>query len=388
MSEPAGSINHQDIEGLTGIRGLAATMVLVFHLFSFSGIRLLLIDIGDFQIPYQWLFTCGWMGANIFFVLSGFLLAIPFVRHLTGQGEPVEIVPYLQRRIRRVVPAYWLQIFILLALLYATSTLPDWKAVAMHLTFLQNFRVEYVSLLNGVYWTLPTELGFYLLLPAFAALAGFSPTRKISAWLLLSMTLITFAIGYRVVTYASVETAPIPTKAFTLLQLPGMLDQFAIGMALAWVYVRYTKSVSSLVSNVLLLAGLAGLATMMILIDHFKEIFWDAHILLFVGYTITAGFIGLLVLGTAFASPLSKILFANSLMLYLGLVSYSLYLWHLPILTWTMKLLDHFDVTGDRTGWLIVLVIPLSLLAATLSYYWVERPFMARKGRRKSHDHV
>ena len=74
----------------------------------------------------------------------------------------------------------------------------------------------------------------------------------------------------------------------------------------------------------------------------------------------------------------SRALFANPMMLALGIVSYSLYLWHLPIQFWTQRLLDHFSVSGDRLWWLVAISVPLSMLAATLSYYWIERPFMPR----------
>ena len=156
--------------GLTGIRGLAAMMVLVHHLFALAVPRLLSFRVGDWQVTYHWLLTGGWMGANVFFVLSGFLLAIPFVRNIEGTGPRVRIGPYLVRRIRRVVPAYWVQIAILVVILSITATMPSWKLIAAHLAFLQNFDAAYAFALNGVYWTLPTEFGYYLLLPLFLSL--------------------------------------------------------------------------------------------------------------------------------------------------------------------------------------------------------------------------
>jgi peptidoglycan/LPS O-acetylase OafA/YrhL len=369
----------QNIDGLTGIRGLAVTMVFLFHLFALSGNGPLIVAAGELKIPYHWLFTCGWMGANVFFVLSGFLLAVPFVRQLTGCGKPVQIAPYLIHRLCRVVPAYWMQIVIFLVVIYLTGTLPGWKVVAAHLAFLQNFRVGYVGVINGVYWTLPAEVGFYLLLPLFAAVAGHFANRRAQVWLITVLSLTVFAIGYRYAMYSSVATAPVSTKAFVLLQLPGMLDQFAAGMAVAWIYVNYGKSFDANKSTMMFSLGLAGLIGMMISIDYFAAIFWDAHVLLFVGYTIIAGFIGLVVLGTALQCTLSKRLFANAPMMYLGLVSYSLYLWHFPILNWATKLLDHTGVVDNRLWWLVIIALPVSLIAATASYYFVERPFLQRK---------
>ncbi|MBL0122658.1 MAG: acyltransferase [Betaproteobacteria bacterium] len=366
-------------EGLTGIRALAALMVLFFHVFAFAGPRALSFNIGGAQFTYHWLITCSWMGANVFFVLSGFLLAIPFVRHIEGQGARVNVGAYLLRRIKRVVPAYWLQIVVLSIVLYNVSALPAWHVIAAHFVFLQNLRQDYASALNGVYWTLPTEFGYYLLLPLFAACSGLFFARKRAAWLILSMALIATAIAYRSLMYASVADAPVGTKFFVLLQLPGLIDHFGIGMLLSWVYVRLPSTLTPRISDGLVLIGISGIVVMMALVDHFYLDYWNGHPLLFFGYTITATFIGALVLGTAMAGQLSKALFANGPMLYVGIISYSLYLWHIPIIRWTITILDQVGVGGDRLWWLVGICIPASFGVATISYYLVERPFMARK---------
>lgn len=379
LREASGSSRTDQFSaGLTGIRGLAAMMVLLHHVFALAGPRVLSINLGDWQLTYHWLITVGWMGANVFFVLSGFLLAIPFVGNIEGVGARVAIATYLARRIRRVVPAYWFQIVILAAVLYFTATLPVWQALILHFAFLQNFNQAYAFALNGVYWTLPTEFGYYLLLPIFATLAALFAAHKRAAWLIFSVSLIAFAVAYRVVAYAAVAEASTDKKVFALLQLPGLIDHFAIGMLLAWVYVRHAARVSSSQADAVMLTGLIGIVSMMALLDHVYADYWNGHILIYIGYTITACFIGMLVLGVAMAGRLSRVLFANSMMLALGIVSYSLYLWHLPIQFWTQKLLDHFSVSGDRLWWLVAISIPLSLMAATLSYYWIERPFMPR----------
>ena len=376
----------QFLVGLTGVRALAALMVMSFHLFGLAVPRLLAFNIADWQITYHWLITCSWMGANVFFVLSGFLVAIPFVRNIEGAAVPVQIIPYLVRRIRRVVPAYWFQIVALCVVLHFTASLPGWQAIAMHFAFLQNFNQGYASALNGVYWTLPTEFGYYLLLPLFAAIALQFRFQMSAAWRVLSVLLIAFAIGYRVLAYDAISEEGVGKKFFTLLQLPGLIDHFAIGMLLAGVYVRYASRISSRWADGMMLAGLLGIMAMMASLDNVYLRYWNGHFLLFVGYTITACFIGLLVLGVAVAGSqsMSRALFANTPMLYLGVISYSLYLWHVPMQQWTMKLLDYFLITGDRLGWLVAISVPLSILAATISYYLIERPFLSHRPPRRT----
>ncbi|MEP7155230.1 MAG: acyltransferase [Betaproteobacteria bacterium] len=369
--------------GLTGIRALAALMVLAHHIFALAGPRLLAFHIPlpghDVQITWHWLITCSWMGANLFFVLSGFLLAIPYAKQIEGIGPPVATGAYLLRRIRRVVPAYWVQIVILAVVLYFASGMLSLAMLASHFVFLHTLRVDYASALNGVYWTLPVEFGYYLLLPLFAALALSAGRHARSAWLALCVALIAGAIAYRTLMFGVVAQEPIGMRVFILMQLPGLIDHFAIGMLLAWVYVRHPGHLSNRASNMLVLVGLGGIVAMMALLDHEFETYWEGHILLFVGYSITAIFMGLLVLGTAAAGRLSRALFANSAMLYVGLISYSLYLWHLPIIHWTMRALDRFGVTGDRLWWLVAITVPASLLVASASYFLVERPFLRRR---------
>jgi peptidoglycan/LPS O-acetylase OafA/YrhL len=268
--------------------------------------------------------------------------------------------------------------------LYLTATLPGWQVIAMHFAFLQNFNQGYASALNGVYWTLPTEFGYYLLLPLFALLAALFGRYRSAAWRVLSIMLIAFAIAYRVLAFDAISEQDVGKKFFTLLQLPGLIDHFAIGMMLAWVYVRYAANIATRWADAMMLTGLLGIVTMMASLDNVYLRYWNGHFLLFVGYTITACFIGLLVLGVATAGPksISCTLFANTSMLFLGVVSYSLYLWHVPIQQWTMKLLDYFAVTGDRLGWLLAISLPLSILAAAISYYLIERPFLSRGPKR------
>lgn len=380
LREAAGATHvNQFSAGLTGIRGLAAMMVLLHHVFALAVPRVLSIHLGHWQVTYHWLLTGGWMGANVFFVLSGFLLAVPFVRHIEGTGPRIRVAPYLLRRVRRVVPAYWAQIVILAVVSALTANAPSWLLLAVHFAFLQNFDAAYAFALNGVYWTLPTEFGYYLLLPLFAVFSLAWAGRERAAWLVLSTALVVFAITYRIVAFRAVADAPIGAKVFALMQLPGLIDHFAIGMLLAWVYVRHGATITARQADTMVVAGLVGIASMMALLDHVFLAYWNGHVLLFVGYTITAFFIGLMVLGTAVGGRVGRSLFANPAILFLGIVSYSLYLWHAPIQYWTQKLLDQLGVTGDRFWYLLAVSFPLSVLAATLSYWWIERPLIGRR---------
>lgn len=123
---PSGGVN---INALDGIRGLAALMVLAEH----TG-----------------LFKCGALGVQLFFALSGFLLAMPFVNDPARAVSLSYLRHYVLRRLKRIVPMYYCVITFTMLL---SGKNPE---VFRHYLFLQG---------DGHFWTIPQEIFFYLVLP-------------------------------------------------------------------------------------------------------------------------------------------------------------------------------------------------------------------------------
>ena len=99
---------------LTGLRGWAALWVLIFHVYEASQHGLVAFPIGKWNIDLTPFFSLGWSGVQIFFVLSGFLLSLPFAQWQAGTREKPNLERYLFRRAARVFPAYYVQLAILL----------------------------------------------------------------------------------------------------------------------------------------------------------------------------------------------------------------------------------------------------------------------------------
>jgi peptidoglycan/LPS O-acetylase OafA/YrhL len=109
-------------------------------------------------------------------------------------------------------------------------------------------------------------------------------------------------------------------------------------------------------------------------VDAIHATFWSGrHGAVYWWYSANALCVGLLVLGTALGGGISRALFANPLAVAIGTISYSLYLWHLPIVMWLVP-------AGLGYGVFFAVSIPLTLAASTASYFLVERPFL-RTGR-------
>lgn len=136
-----------------GLRALAAVSVLVFHvaiLTSQTSSLLLGLNTGLF----------------VFFVLSGYLLGGRYVRAwVLGTPFP-RTRPFLVRRLRRIVPAFWLVALITLAVYGTVGT--DWLRVLAHFAFLQTAFPSAFEFKMGQGWTLGAELSFYLALPVVA----------------------------------------------------------------------------------------------------------------------------------------------------------------------------------------------------------------------------
>ncbi|MGB5148060.1 MAG: acyltransferase family protein, partial [Porticoccaceae bacterium] len=93
-----------EIAALTGLRGFAALWVLMFHTWGAAGPRRMEFGIGSWTLDFTPFFSIGWAGVQVFFVLSGFLLAQPYARWSRGAAARPGVGPYLARRCARVLP--------------------------------------------------------------------------------------------------------------------------------------------------------------------------------------------------------------------------------------------------------------------------------------------
>ena len=373
MSNPTPGSSSSYLPNLTGVRGLAAAWVLAFHGWQFSNGPALVLPLPGFALDFTPLFKCGYFGVDLFFVLSGFLLSMPFHRAALEHKPRPSLKQFWIHRCRRVLPAYWLQLLVLTAVLawlgqFDRITLP---ILAAHVALVQNIVPWLVPLLNPVYWSMPVEWDFYVVLPLLALLVARC------RWPLALLLALAFVFAFRVLCYRSLTDPAIAAVIGygDVQQLPARLDQFFVGICAAWVTVSRLPSVRS--ARAWLFAGIALIVALAYVAAPRNDFLVNIDVpYLFFHHSITAIAFGMLVFGAAGSSRAGTWLFANRPMTFLGLVSYSLYLWHYP-------LLQVAQFAGATNGvhappWLIVLgiVVPAILFVAWLSYRYVERPFL------------
>ncbi len=335
---------RSDVDGL---RALAVIPVLLFHI----GIS-----------------TGGFVGVDIFFVISGFLITSLIVREQAAGG--FSIAGFYERRVRRIAPALLLVLATFLVLSIFALAPSDrenlGKTTLLALASISNFHfafdVDYFRRGADVQpllhtWSLGVEEQFYLVFPL---LVTFLARRRVSMplvfWGLFALSL-AFS-SYGALNNSTADFYLLPSRAWELLT--GSL--LAIGAV--------PKVTSRLGREALGLVGLALVAGSVLLINGLTP---------FPGIGALAPCLGAAALIHAGVSGpnLASRLLSLKPMVAVGLISYSLYLWHWPILTfqrmgWTFFPYDSKIGAG-------IVVIGLSVIASWLTWRFVEQPFRGKR---------
>ena len=369
-----GSLHWNDT--LTGLRGMAALWVFGFHLFLAAPPRRMVLPGTD--LGFDWFIRKGWMGILLFYTLAGFLLARPFV---TGQirFRFDDLRRYVLRRCWRVLPAFWAQLVILAAIAAAGGAWVSARDLVLQAGMLHNLIGTERPLLNLVWWTLPVEFDFYLLLPVFMWVLTRKPVRPGTAFVWLAAA-IAIEWVWRHQVMAHYPPGVSDPKVYAAGQVFGTLSCFGAGVAAA-VYAEARSARNLLPPSWIFFAGAALIAAAGYAIETVLKQYWDGHAVYYFAQPM-AGIGAALVIYSAYrGSRVASLLFGNRYAVLAGLISYSLYLWHLPVLDLTRHLLDAYGYAGDRLLPYMLLAIPLSLATATASYWLVERPGLARMAR-------
>jgi len=390
---------------MNGLRGIAALAILTTHTWDYGSPRArtevapIRSDVG-FLNPVFLLFG---LAVVLFFTLSGFLLYRRFAAAILGEVKRPSVREYARARILRIVPAYWLILAVVglifsAALVRTSSETMEVGNLATHpsalvadFAFAQNYSPSTTVTGIGSTWTLVIEAIFYITLPLLAmpllAVATRVRSARVRLGLALTAPLVLLMLGL-----ASKEAARISPRLFgngwdgdwaSVFQRSFLFhaDLFAAGMTAAVLSVLIERGTLR-IGRITRAGGLFGAATILIVVPiaerhgAYPEILYEA--------TMSVCF-ALVLLGLATAAGRHSLLvgfFQWRPLALVGIVSYSLFLWHEPVARW----LSVHGATQPGTAGLaanIALVAAVSLALATLSYRFVERPFMAlRKPRR------
>jgi peptidoglycan/LPS O-acetylase OafA/YrhL len=349
-----------DIEGL---RGIAVTLVVLFHagLLSQSATQ-----IGG-----------GFIGVDLFFVVSGFLITGLLIRERERSGR-ISMSRFYARRVRRILPAAMVVLLVtfvaansLINLVDRPSVMQDGASAALSIA---NIRfalttdyfnpVSYSPFLH--FWSLGVEEQFYFVWPALMAIVAWKAPRLGAGVALAVIVAVSFVASLMITdSNASWAFYMLPTRAWQL----GAGGLIAVG---AGSMDRLPRTLQAVAGQVLAFAGwgaLAALITAAFVIDSSTPYPGIAAII----PTIA----GVLLIASGQEKTGPGILLRLSPVRFLGKISYSLYLWHWPILIlggiWLVGPLD--TMSTPQALALAALAVPVS----AVSWLLIEEPF--RRGR-------
>ena len=359
------------IPSLHGLRAIAALGVVFFHWVSiFPTFN---IWLAQFQIPgHPWLnptlpWALGWQGVPLFFVLSGYLLTSQWLtRGLSLQS----LVHFYKRRALRIYPAVWVQLLVLVGLagLLPTIWTPvTWHSLIPNVVMWINLPPVFTSPINDVWWTLPVELMFYLILPLLVWLR-----RRVG--LMLVMTLLaSITVGWRWWVTHQHSGENMAAHLAILDSLPGTLFTFGAGFAIAHMQVHLKPTHAT---RILWMSVAGFFAVQTVLVSNI-EVYWQGGWLLRIWSSTLAmslaGFVLAICLGAG--GFLAKLCSSNT-MVWLGELSFGIYLWHFPVMQLLNALYPQLAPSAGGSLLALAITIALTLGLAALSYYKLERPLM------------
>lgn len=326
---------------IQGLRALAVLLVFIFHLNS------------------SWL-TGGFVGVDIFFVISGFLVS-GIILHKKEKGT-FGFIDFYIGRIKRIVP-----VFILFLILVGIAGIGfylggDIKALRLNMFHAAIFNSNnYLASLDNYFgassqenpllhtWTLSIEMQFYFLLPLFLILVNKKYVVPVSLFIIVTL----FGYSFYNSTFLNNQSA----MYFSLI---ARIPEFLIGTVFA-VKANELKNLIGRRQNFVALISLIGI------------------ILCGVFYTEHINFPGLWVIlpcvfaGIILVTTESKInsLFSNKVLVHIGELSYSIYLWHWAI----MAFIRYYFVRIDFMWYEMLSIVIITYILSWLSYTYVENVF-------------
>jgi len=351
-------MTRQTINSLTGLRGIAAIWVALFH-----GTGMLAIDPG-FPVAIRNVIQCGWVAVDLFFVLSGYVMCYV---HL-GDFEVLSWSStwrYWKLRLARIYPAHavmtlaWLPVMWMAAVVFPetlTASVKDQfslSALAAALTLTNGWGLPHSQGWNGVSWSVGSEWFAYLSFPLLAFLLNGTLTMGKS--LLLAAVAMAVPFGLAIVVNGGSQFM-LPWS-WTIVRVE---TAFVLGMAMY----HLSQHIRPAVATMLTIASLLGIAFVTIRAAPGLEI----------GVLICC--FALLISGAA-KSRIADALFGSRVLTFLGTISYSIYLSHYLVVVFLRHIFQRLirgTPTPTQSGILLIVFLAITVAVGYGLFTVIENP--------------
>jgi len=332
---------------IDGLRALAVLPVILFH------------------AGFQW-FSGGFVGVDVFFVISGYLITTIIISEM-AEGK-FSIINFYERRARRILPALFFVMAACLPFAWLWLTPTDLKDFGQSLVAVSTFSSNILFWRESGYfataaelkpllhtWSLAVEEQYYIFFPIFLMLTW----RLGIKWILILLSIV-FFISLGIAQWGAYNS---PSAAFFLLPTRGW--ELLVGVFAAF-YLKYNTHLKShTVNQMLSLLGFGMIAYSIVAFDKTTP-FPSLYALI-----PTIG-TGLLILCAVPKTLIHKLL-SLKIIVGIGLISYSAYLWHQPLLAFARH-----RSFGEVSELILSILCVISLVMAWFSWRFVEKPFRSK----------
>ena len=327
-------------------------------------------------------FPGGFVGVDVFFVISGFLITSLLIEELRQRGT-IDLIAFFARRARRLLPAFFLVVAATLLLAYFFLVPADdeqkrfAKSVVAAVLYAANWHFAWVG--SGYFdapsslypmlhtWSLAVEEQFYLIWPLMLLGAAWVAARsRLSLMWLIAVMLVLVLVASTAYSWHA-SSVDDQTARFAFFALPSRAWELAVGASLA-LALALLGNLKSPFGAVLTAAGLAAIMAATITFHEGSGFPSETALLPTLGAAaIIAG---------GWLSPQGKVteLLASRPLVAIGLVSYSWYLWHWPLLA-----IARAHALGTEDQWRDGAIAIASLGLAALTYTFIEDPIRRRQ---------
>ncbi len=329
---------------IDGLRALAVLPVILFH------------------AGFEW-FSGGFVGVDVFFVISGYLITTIIISEM-AEGK-FSIANFYERRARRILPALFFVMAVCIPFAWFWLVPSDLVEFGHSLIAVSTFSSNFLFWSEAGYfggpaelkpllhtWSLAVEEQYYILFPIFIILTWRLGTK----WILIILSFI-FMLSLGVSEWGAYK---IPSANFYLLPTRGW--ELIIGVFIAF-YLKYNTYIKSYLVNQLLSLFGFSMIIYSIIVFNASTPFPSLYALI-----PTIG-TGLVILCAIPQTTIHKLLSLN-LIVGVGLISYSTYLWHQPILAFARNAIE-----GEMHNLTVIMLCISSLFFGWLSWRFIERPF-------------
>jgi len=346
------SFYRSDIDGL---RGIAILLVVLFHVGLF--------------------FHGGFIGVDVFFVISGYLITGQLIREINDNS--FSFMLFWERRIRRLFPALVVSVFFTIAIGFFILLPKDYLSLTRSAAYQQLMLANVFSWKWSGYFDGPSELKPLLHMWSLAVEEQFYVCLPILLYLSRGASMRTTGLILSVIAMMSLFLSQVilpSDQNFSFFMLPTRAWELLFGSLIWWIprheLSEHPRQQASISSN---LVAIVFLSIIFIIGVCYRSTtpFPGVNAIAPVFCTV-----GLIYLHTGHETVVSKF-FENKLLVFIGLVSYSWYLWHWPIIAYA-----NYVFGFEHSIAFQILIVLSSFGVACLSYWYIESPF--RKGRLKN----